>query len=65
MFKQALDPVCGMRVRETKAAATAEQEGDRYYFCSPSCQLTFLENPAKYAAGKVESHSSAGAGCCH
>ena len=65
MFNQTLDPVCGMKVRVKKAAATAEHEGERYYFCSPSCQRTFLENPAKYVAGMVESHSSAGGGCCH
>lgn len=65
MFDQTRDPVCGMKVRERKAAAIAEYEGEIYYFCSVSCQQTFLEHPAKYAVGEVESHRPVGGCCCH
>ena len=34
----AMDPVCHMQVDEKKAAATAEYQGQAYYFCSPRCQ---------------------------
>jgi Cu+-exporting ATPase len=64
MFNQTIDPVCGMKVREKKAAATAEYEGERYYFCSLGCQEAFLEDPEKYVTGKVKAHSSAGGCCC-
>ena len=65
MFNQTRDPVCGMKIRETKAAAMTEYEDEMYYFCSPSCLQTFLERPTKYVAGMVKSHSSVSGGCCH
>jgi Cu+-exporting ATPase len=36
------DPVCGMRVDPTRAAATAERGGIRYWFCSTGCRDAFL-----------------------
>jgi len=42
------DPVCGMQVEEDKAAATAEHEGKRYYFCSQGCQESFVKDPGRY-----------------
>jgi YHS domain-containing protein len=66
MFGRTRDPVCGMKVQEKRAAATAEYEDKRHYFCSSSCQRTFLENPAKYVAGKVKLDKTVrGGGCCH
>ncbi len=48
----AKDPVCGMTVDETKAAATASYQGKTYYFCSTGCKTTFERAPAKYAVGR-------------
>jgi YHS domain-containing protein len=45
----AIDPVCGMRVEEAEAPATAEYEGQAYYFCSNDCKEEFLANPTDYA----------------
>ena len=44
------DPVCGMRIDEDDAAATAEYEGRTYYFCSEACRDSFVSDPASYAA---------------
>ena len=44
------DPVCGMRIDEDDAAATAEFEGRTYYFCSEACRDSFVSDPASYAA---------------
>ncbi|GAA2550952.1 Cu+-exporting ATPase [Neomicrococcus aestuarii] len=45
------DPVCGMAVDPTTAAASAEYEGRTYYFCSQTCATSFKATPARYAAG--------------
>jgi len=46
--KMAKDPVCGMDVDETKAAATAEYKDRTYYFCAAACKRAFEKNPEKY-----------------
>ena len=38
----AIDPVCGMEVDPTEAAATVEIDGTSYYFCSTDCRDQFL-----------------------
>lgn len=43
------DPVCGMRIDTDDAAATAEYEGETYYFCSQGCRDTFVADPMSYA----------------
>lgn len=43
-----LDPICGMTVREDKAAGTFDHEGETYYFCSTHCLDKFQENPEQY-----------------
>lgn len=43
------DPVCGMEIEEQEAKATAEYEGQTYYFCSPACREEFLRQPEAYA----------------
>jgi Cu+-exporting ATPase len=48
----AKDPVCGMTVDETNAAATASYQGQMYYFCSAGCKATFEKAPAQYATGR-------------
>ncbi len=44
----ARDPVCGMDVEETKAAATSVYQGQTYYFCAVACQKAFEREPQKY-----------------
>jgi adenylate cyclase len=43
-----IDPICGMRIEADDAAATAEYEGQTYYFCSESCRAVFLSSPSAY-----------------
>ncbi len=47
----AKDPVCGMEVDESSAAATSEYNGKTYYFCAPGCKKAFDGDPAKYTEG--------------
>ena len=44
----AIDPVCKMEVEESKAAATSEYKGKKYYFCAAGCKKAFDQNPEKY-----------------
>ncbi|OGP26257.1 MAG: YHS domain-containing protein [Deltaproteobacteria bacterium GWA2_57_13] len=44
----AKDPVCGMQVDEKKAAATANYQGQTYYFCAEACRRAFEKDPDKY-----------------
>ena len=52
----AKDPVCGMTVNESSAAATSEYEGKTYYFCAPGCKVAFDKEPEKYLKDKGEHH---------
>ena len=45
-----VDPVCGMNVEESKAAAKTGYAGVTYYFCSTNCQRNFELDPAAYVA---------------
>ena len=45
----AKDPVCGMNVNESEAAATATYNGKTYYFCCKPCKEKFEKEPAKFA----------------
>ena len=47
---QVKDPVCGMTIDDTSAAAASEYNGKRYVFCSKSCKVKFDENPREYVA---------------
>ncbi len=42
------DPVCGMEVEASEAAAKEEFAGRTYYFCSEHCHRKFLEEPNRY-----------------
>jgi Cu+-exporting ATPase len=44
------DPVCGMDIDPATAAASAEYEGQTFYFCSQTCHDSFVVEPEKYAA---------------
>ncbi len=43
-----IDPVCKMKVDESKPAATSEYQGKKYYFCAIGCKKSFDKNPDKY-----------------
>jgi Cu+-exporting ATPase len=42
------DPVCGMTVDPSKAAAKQEFRGSTYYFCSKRCAERFAKEPDKF-----------------
>ncbi len=42
------DPVCGMSVSPATAKFSAEEQGQRFYFCSEHCQKKFVASPATY-----------------
>jgi Cu+-exporting ATPase len=46
------DPVCGMNVDPSKAAASVEHEGAIVYFCSQGCAAKFRTSPEKYTQAK-------------
>src|ERR1700738_3574227 len=58
------DPVCGMTVDPSKAAAKQEFRGDTYYFCSKRCAERFANDPDKFLwapgrSGMEAAHSGA------
>jgi P-type Cu+ transporter len=46
---KAIDPVCGMQVDPSTAAAHVTHENQEFSFCSESCRDKFVADPAKYA----------------
>ncbi len=46
--KKHKDPVCGMKVEDGKAAATATHDGKTYHFCSAGCAAKFNAKPTQY-----------------
>jgi len=60
---QVTDPVCGMTIDSSKAAATEVVKGQTYYFCSTSCRDKFRADPDRYAkqeGGGGKGHGSHG-----
>ena len=47
----AIDPVCKMKVDESKPAATSEYKGNKYYFCAVGRKKSFNKNPERYLGG--------------
>jgi YHS domain-containing protein len=43
------DVVCGMVIDENKAAGTVTHQDRTFYFCSASCKVKFVQDPARYA----------------
>lgn len=39
------DPVCGMWIDPAAAAATADHDHQRYFFCNAACRRAFLGDP--------------------
>ena len=44
-----VDPICGMKIDPTTAAATREHDGTTFWFCSTGCAATFDADPHRYA----------------
>jgi len=44
-----LDPVCGMLVEPSAAAAATDYQGETYFFCSRSCKERFAADPELFA----------------
>jgi len=44
------DPVCGMAVEPSTAAAAWEHDGTTYFFCSVGCQERFRTDPERFLA---------------
>ncbi|HEY8447959.1 MAG TPA: YHS domain-containing protein [Thermomicrobiales bacterium] len=42
------DPVCGMEIDSSQAAAQSQYQGQTYYFCSQECKEKFDQNPQQY-----------------
>ncbi len=49
----AIDPVCGMQVDPSTAAAGVEHHGNTFYFCSQGCAAKFRSAPEKYLQPKT------------
>lgn len=43
-----IDPVCGMSIDPSRAAATTTHGGKTYHFCSVHCHRKFVANPSDY-----------------
>lgn len=52
MFGKTIDPVCGMKIRKSRAAATSRYGGRAFYFCHRACKEAFDEEPRKYLGKK-------------
>src|SRR5581483_2123272 len=55
----ALDPVCGMQVRQADAPAQTTHNGEAVYFCSDRCHERFIAAPERFARGASESGAEA------
>ena len=44
------DPVCGMRINRTSAAAEIEYGGRTFYFCVGECRDKFAAEPSRYVS---------------
>jgi len=55
---EVLDPVCGMRVDPSKAAASINHRGVTVYFCGQGCAAKFRASPEKYSQAKPDAASS-------
>lgn len=49
----ATDPVCGMRISRSAAAASDSHLGHPYFFCSRECQERFAREPTAYVEVKA------------
>ena len=59
---QTIDPVCGMTV-DSESARSSSHQGEKYFFCSESCQHKFDDDPsavlAKATQREADTHEAA------
>jgi Cu+-exporting ATPase len=48
------DPVCNMKVDESKAKHIINHKGKTYFFCSADCKKAFEITPEKYLKNPVK-----------
>lgn len=48
---QVTDPVCGMTLDSSQAAAQTIYKDQTYFFCSQDCRQTFEKNPKEFTKG--------------
>lgn len=53
------DPVCGMWIDASTAAAATEHAGETYFFCDPGCRAAFLSDPDRYTGPGSEADDRA------
>lgn len=49
----AIDPMCGMRISQSSAAASHSYRGHPYYFCSADCQEKLARGPTASAEARA------------
>lgn len=49
------DPVCGMRLSASEAAASVRYRGTLYHFCASGCRQKFSRQPSRYAGTRRKS----------
>jgi Cu+-exporting ATPase len=54
------DPVCGMQVNPSQAAAQRTYQRKTYHFCSPGCAAKFDQDPQRYVASSPPRKESSG-----
>ncbi len=47
------DPVCGMRIRRSAAAASSDYKGHPYFFCSTACRSQFDDGPQQFVTVRI------------
>jgi Cu+-exporting ATPase len=55
---EVLDPVCGMKVDPSRAAASVSYQDTTVYFCSQGCAAKFRASPEKFAQAKPDAAPS-------
>jgi YHS domain-containing protein len=55
------DPVCGMMIEPSEAAASYDYQGETYYFCSADERETFAADPSRYLDREVPIQSAGAA----
>ena len=48
MDTKVTDPVCGMRIEPSQAAAESNYQGQTYYFCSEECKQQFEKESSRF-----------------
>lgn len=61
---QVNDPVCGMQLDTSKAAATEVAGGQTLFFCSAKCHEKYRADPARYLKKAPAGEKGPGARGC-